>query len=70
MQTLKKDGYLNLYFHPWEFTDINGFNLPGYVKKDCGKKLIMKLEQLITDLQKEGEFISIEQFLQGFPPST
>ena len=70
LQTLKKDGYLNLYFHPWEFTDINGFNLPGYVKKDSGKKLIIKLEQLITDLQKEGEFISIEQFLQGFPPST
>lgn len=63
VQTLKKDGYINLYFHPWEFTNINGYNLPGYVKKDCGKKLIDKLERLIKDLQKEGEFISIQQYL-------
>jgi peptidoglycan/xylan/chitin deacetylase (PgdA/CDA1 family) len=65
LQTLKKDGYLNLYFHPWEFTDINGYNLPGYVKRACGKKLIAKLERLIYDLQKEGDFISIAQYLEG-----
>ena len=64
IQTLQKDGYLNLYFHPWEFTDINGFNLPGFVKKDCGEKLIKKLERLMMDLKNEGEFISIQQYIQ------
>ena len=30
--TLETDSYLNSYFHPWEFTDISQFKLPGYVK--------------------------------------
>ena len=37
--TYKKDGYLNLYFHPWEFTDLDQparFNFPGYVIKNTG----------------------------------
>ncbi len=70
LHTLHKDGYLNLYFHPWEFTDINGFNLPAYVKKDCGQPLLDKLQRLIDDLKKEGECISIERYLQLVPPST
>lgn len=69
LQTLHKDGYLNLYFHPWEFTNINGFNLPDYVKKDCGDLLLKKLERLINDLKNEADFFSIAQFLQAAPPS-
>lgn len=37
--TFKKDGYLNLYFHPWEFTDLHDkekFGFPGYVSKNSG----------------------------------
>lgn len=38
-RTYKKDGYLNLYFHSWEFTDLNQperFNFPKYVVKNSG----------------------------------
>jgi hypothetical protein len=56
-RALKKDGYLHLYFHPWEFSDItdsNKFGLPSYVKKNCGDKAVERLIQLINWLKKEG----------------
>jgi peptidoglycan/xylan/chitin deacetylase (PgdA/CDA1 family) len=64
LDALKSYGYLNLYFHPWEFTDISKYKLPGYVKKDSGDKLIEKLHRLITDLDKEGFFETIDNFLR------
>jgi peptidoglycan/xylan/chitin deacetylase (PgdA/CDA1 family) len=62
-QTIKKDGYVNLYFHPWEFTNIENYNLPSYVKKHNGKALLERLERLINDLAHEGEFITTNQYL-------
>ncbi len=62
MQTLKKDGYICLYFHPWEFTDIEHYGLPGFTKKDNGEPLLEKLNRLITDLKKEADFISMNLF--------
>jgi len=38
--TLETDSYLNIYFHPWKFTDISRLKLPGYVKKNCGRKMV------------------------------
>lgn len=63
-QCLNKDGYVCLYFHPWEFADITKYKLPGYVKNPCGEKLLFKLERLINDLREEGEFKSIAEFLE------
>ncbi len=63
LQTLKKDGYVNLYFHPWEFTPIDNYNLPGYVKKHSGQVLLNRLEKLINDLSKNGSFITTQQYL-------
>ena len=64
LQTLRKDGYLSLYFHPWEFTNIRGYPIPFYLKKDCGELLVDRLNQLIADLKKEGEFRTISSFLK------
>lgn len=63
IQTLKNDGYLCLYFHPWEFTNINHYNLPKYVKRYCGEALVQRLQNLITDLKPEGEFITTQDFI-------
>ena len=30
-RALNAYGYVNLYFHPWEFTDISGFSVPPYI---------------------------------------
>ena len=63
IHTLKKDGYLSLYFHPWEFTDISKFKLPFYLKKDSKVLLSQKLNRLITDLKNEAEFETISNYL-------
>ena len=59
IQTLKKDGYLSLYFHPWEFTDLSKFNLPFYIKRISGNELQQKLNKLITDLKLMASFNTI-----------
>ena len=64
--TLETDSYLNIYFHPWEFTDISQFQLPAYVKKDSGSKMIDKLEKYLTVLKNQGRFISISEFKKNF----
>ncbi|MEY2902364.1 MAG: hypothetical protein RLY89_1470 [Bacteroidota bacterium] len=63
--TLKKDGYVCLYFHPWEFVPIEAYGLPAYTRTDCGPKLLDKLDRLIKDLKREGyEFNTMGTYLQ------
>jgi len=64
IQTLKKDGYVCLYFHPWEFVDINEYGLPGFTRRLCGAALLQRLDQLIRDLKFQGfEFSTIADYL-------
>ena len=63
IRTLNHSGFLNLYFHPWEFTDLSKYKLPAYIKRDAGKRLLGKLDILIRDLKKEGHFESMTNFL-------
>jgi peptidoglycan/xylan/chitin deacetylase (PgdA/CDA1 family) len=64
LQTLEKDGYVCLYFHPWEFININDLGLPAFTRKLCGQPLLQRLDQLITDLKAKGyEFSTIRNFL-------
>jgi peptidoglycan/xylan/chitin deacetylase (PgdA/CDA1 family) len=51
--TLKKRKNLMLYFHPWEFADLGGYQLPAYVKNPDGDRLVSKLDQLIRTLKKQ-----------------
>lgn len=64
IQTLRKDGYLCLYFHPWEFVNINNYNLPAYAKRLCGLALQERMHKLLKDLLQEGEFSTIQKWLQ------
>ena len=67
LQTLKKDGYLCLYFHPWEFTPIDHYGLPGYTKKINGAPLLARLQRLVFDLKKEADFITMSHFQKISP---
>jgi hypothetical protein len=49
--THAKDSYLNLYFHPWEFTDLNQperFGFPGYVSKNTGDSFVKRISSFIS----------------------
>ena len=61
----KKDGYLNLYFHPWEFTDLNQakYGLPGYIAKNSGDDFMNRLKDFIKWAQMQGyQFGRTEDF--------
>jgi peptidoglycan/xylan/chitin deacetylase (PgdA/CDA1 family) len=49
------EGSLNTYFHPWEFTDIRGFGLPGVVSRVHGERLVAKLGAYIHWLRARAE---------------
>ena len=59
---LKKDGYLSLYFHPWEFVDVTGYGLPAYTTKYAGHQLLDRLYMLLEDLKPHGNFSTMQQF--------
>ena len=60
--TLSWDGYLNLYFHPWEFAEITGFSLPSYIQKHCGTGMIRRLRRYLIWLKPQAEFITCSEF--------
>lgn len=60
--TLRHDGYLNVFWHPWEFVDVTGFGLPRYVTRHCGESLRIKLERYIQFLGKFGTFSTFSEF--------
>lgn len=56
-RTLKKDGYLNLYFHPWEFSShLNDrkLRIPYVIRRNSGSKLMIRLERLIQQFILQG----------------
>ena len=64
--TIANDNYLNIYFHPWEFSDISRFKLPSYVKRHSGNKMLERLEHYLCWLKSQGEFIAFSEFKQNF----
>ncbi len=62
-QCLRNDGYLCIYFHPWEFIDLRQYKIPAIIKRKSGNELLEKLNRLISDLKNEGVFISMNSFL-------
>lgn len=67
LQTLAHDGYLCLYFHPWEFTDIDSYPIPAYLKRNSKEKLLQKLLRLVKDLSNEGNYMRMDDFIKTYP---
>jgi len=67
--THRKDGYLNLYFHPWEFTDLNQpekFGFPGYVVKNTGVAFEKRIDGFIEWAQQKGyQFATSGDFVES-----
>lgn len=67
-QTYRKDGYLNLYFHPWEFIDLHEkkYGLPGYVSRNSGQKMSERIIDLICWMKtKQYSFGTFKEFLNN-----
>ncbi len=61
LNTLRNDGVLSLYFHPWEFANLTRYKLPSFLKRNNG--LDEKLCRLIQDLKKHSAFKTITDHL-------
>lgn len=64
-RALAEDHYLHLYFHPWEFTSLDQYSIPWYVKRHSGTSLVRKLDLLIQKISKKGRFTTISDFLES-----
>lgn len=65
--TLKYDHQLVLYFHPWEFIDLNRktyWKIPYIIKRNSGDMMKYRLDQLIKFLNSnDTEFITFTKFI-------
>lgn len=62
--TLWNDSYLNLYLHPWEFTDLSAYELPVFIKRVHGQKHLERLETLIISFKKKAEFMTLGDYVE------
>ena len=65
---LRKDGYLNIYFHPWEFAEIKNskYQLPNFTTKNTGEKMVARFDEFLDCLKKNGNtFGTFKDFLKG-----
>ena len=56
-QTYKKDKYINVYFHPWEFTDLNQkekYAFPNYVSKNSGQEMMDRMDRFLSWINAKG----------------
>lgn len=67
-RTMNYDRYLNIYFHPWEFTDLTDpdFGLPRYVSKKSGQEMADRFCVWIVWMKKKGyAFNTIQKFINS-----
>lgn len=67
---LEQDGYLNIFFHPWEFTDLDMWQLPAFIKRPSGKKMLARLETYLVWLKNKAAFVTYSAFSDTFKVST
>lgn len=67
--TMWKDRYLNIYFHPWEFTDLTQprFGFPGFVTKKTGAKMVEAFDTWLKWCHAKGYTFGL---LQSFETET
>jgi hypothetical protein len=67
---MRKDGYLNLYFHPWEFADLSSpeVKLPFYIVRNSGGRLVDRLSSLIDSfVENKYSFGTLKECLRMYP---
>lgn len=62
LNALRTHGFLNIYFHPWEFTDLAQYQMPEYVRRYAKEGLIERLETYIQWLKGQGDFVTMRSY--------
>jgi peptidoglycan/xylan/chitin deacetylase (PgdA/CDA1 family) len=63
LDVLQKDGYLSLYFHPWEFAPLGDFkDTPFYIRRLCGQPMLKKLVAYLAWLKTIALFETMDSF--------
>jgi peptidoglycan/xylan/chitin deacetylase (PgdA/CDA1 family) len=69
-RTIKQDGYLNIYFHSWEFSSHlhdKRLQIPFIVRRNSGNRLWLRLERFIQLFISLGEsFQPINDFVDKY----
>ncbi len=66
LQILKRDHYISLYFHPWEYANLTAYSaMPFYTRKLSGTQLLHKLAAYLTWLQTIATFTTMESFVKS-----
>jgi Polysaccharide deacetylase/Domain of unknown function (DUF3473) len=59
-RTLKSSQPVCLYFHPWEFADLDNYKkLPFIIRRNSGEKMFLKFEKLLKTLTGKVKYISM-----------
>lgn len=70
--TLSRDGYVNLYLHPWEFVDLGKLNypLPWYMTMNSGPALVKRLRKTIQHLKRQNAtFLTMNSLVEKYRPA-
>lgn len=64
---LSIDGYVNIYFHPWEFVELNAWKIPNIFVRNTGKAMSNKLDNYLNWLaHKDVSFLTLEKLVKRF----
>lgn len=59
------DPYVNIYFHPWEFAPLKGWNIPFVFKRNTGEAVYNQLDKYILWLiRKKVRFVTLNDLLK------
>lgn len=60
---LRRDGYLNLYWHPWELLDLRRSGLPRVARRIDGPRMADRLRRYIAWLRERSRMQTISSWL-------
>lgn len=66
-RALREDGFLNIYLHPWEFSDeLSGYKMvPSFIRRNSGLKYVDRLESLILHFKAKGDkFATTKEYIK------
>jgi peptidoglycan/xylan/chitin deacetylase (PgdA/CDA1 family) len=62
---IQQNGVFVFYIHPWEFADIDKYQLPNYVKRPNSDALVQKLDDFLSFIAPLGHFSTCKDFLKN-----